>query len=240
MINFPPAHEAYIPGVYKLIQYIRTAPYTQKNGGGALMDFCVYGAVLMYWIFGKQDSVQAMVGDIRSTDDVRRACQGMDIIFQTAAAVWDLNTPEKVYDEVNVKGNQIVIDTCRRLEVTRLVYTSTMDVVIDGWKPIVNGDESLPYPERLPRDPYCRTKIIAEQMVIASNGPELLTCALRPVGMYGPRDKYHLANIIKVAKSKMNIRLGDGSARFSHVYSENAARAHILAAKHLKPGSYVA
>ena len=61
----------------------------------------------------------------------------------------------------------------------------------------------------------------------------LLTCSLRPVGMYGPRDKYHIANIIEVAKSNNNVKLGDGTACFSHVYSENAAHAHILAAKHL-------
>ena len=36
------------------------------------------------------------------------------------------------------------------------------------------------------------------------------------------------------------MRLGDGSARFSHVYSENAAFAHILAALRLAPGSPVA
>ncbi len=58
--------------------------------------------------------------------------------------------------------------------------------------------------------------------------------------MYGPRDKYHLTNIIKAAKSKSNIKLGNGTARFSHVYSENAAYAHILAAKHLHVGSPLA
>jgi nucleoside-diphosphate-sugar epimerase len=115
-----------------------------------------------------------------------------------------------------------------------------MDVVVDGAKPIALGDESLPYPKKLPKEPYSRTKIIAEQMVLNANGPDLLTTALRPAGMYGPRDKYHITSIIELARSKMNVRLGDGCARFSHVYSENAAHAHILAAKNLKPGSPVA
>jgi sterol-4alpha-carboxylate 3-dehydrogenase (decarboxylating) len=38
----------------------------------------------------------------------------------------------------------------------------------------------------------------------------------------------------------MNIRLGDGTARFSHVYSENVAHAHLLAMDNLFPGSTVA
>jgi nucleoside-diphosphate-sugar epimerase len=120
-----------------------------------------------------------------------------------------------------------------------LVYTSTLDVVVDGRKPICCGDETLSYPKKLPKDHYCRTKILAEQLVLEANNERLKTCALRPVGMYGPRDKYHIANIIEMVKNGLRIRLGDGSARFSHVYSENAAHAHVLAARHLAAGSPV-
>lgn len=186
------------------------------------------------------DGVEVMVGDIRNIEDIRAAAQDVDIIFQTAAAVWNPGLQEEVYYEVNIQGNRNVIDVCKELGISKLVYTSTLDVVVDGKKPIVYGDESLPYPEQLPEDPYSRTKIIAEKMVIAANSPELQTVSLRPVGMYGPRDKYHIANIIQVAKSKNNIRLGNGSACFSHVYSENAAHAHILAAQNLANGSAVA
>jgi sterol-4alpha-carboxylate 3-dehydrogenase (decarboxylating) len=183
---------------------------------------------------------ESIVGDISNIGDVNRSCNGIDTVFQTAAAVWDLNTPEKIFDEVNIEGNRNVIKVCKKLGVPRLVYTSTMDVVVDGSKPIVYGDESLPYPKKVPKEPYSRTKIIAEQLMLKANGPDLLTTVLRPAGMYGPRDKLHIASIIELAKSKMNFRLGDGSACFSHVYSENVAHAHILAAKHLKPGSPVA
>lgn len=179
-------------------------------------------------------------GDIRDPDTVIRACKDIDTVFQTAAEVWDPKRPKDVYEEVNVYGNRIVIDSCKKQKVTRLIYSSTLDVVVDGRKPIVDGDESLPYPNRMPKDPYCRTKIIAEKMVLEANSGELLTCALRPVGMYGPGDKYHLTNIIKASLEGIDFKLGNGSAKFSHVYSENAAYAHILAAKKLWPGSTVA
>jgi nucleoside-diphosphate-sugar epimerase len=179
-------------------------------------------------------------GDIRYHNDLRKACSVMDIVFQTAAAVWDPKMPPHVYDEVNIEGNASVINTCIAQGIKKLVYTSTMDVVVDGRKPIVDGNESLPYPEKMPADPYCRTKIIAEQMVLKANCPQLLTCSLRPVGMYGPRDKYHITNIIKAVSNGINIRPGNGTAKFSHVYSGNAAHAHILAAKHLYHGSPVA
>ncbi len=191
-------------------------------------------------VSSNDNRVEEYIGDIRNPEDVKKACKGMDIVFQTAAAVWSPETPKNLYSEVNIKGNQLVIDLCKELGIRKLVYTSTMDVVVDGKKPIVNGDESLPYPKKEPKDDYCKTKIIAEQLILRANGPQILTCSLRPVGMYGPRDKYHLTNIIKAALSKSNFRLGNGSARFSHVYSENVAYAHILAAKHLTDESPVA
>jgi len=181
--------------------------------------------------------VEARIGDIRSTADVLSACEGMDTVFLVAAAVWHVRTPRRVYDEVNVQGTANVIDACRRHWIRRLVFTSSMDVVVDGRKPIVDGDESLPYPARMPRDHYSRTKIIGEKMVLAASDGRLGTCAIRPAGMYGPRDRYHLGNIIGMARRGVSMRLGDGRARFSHVYSENAAHAHVLAAGHLWPGS---
>ena len=111
--------------------------------------------------------LESIAGDIRDTRDVSRACKGIDTVFQTAAAVWNLHTPLKVFDEVNIGGNRNVIENCRRFRIPRLVYTSTMDVVVDGRKPIVYGDESLPYPKKLPKEPYSRTKILAEPLKIS-------------------------------------------------------------------------
>jgi len=185
----------------------------------------------------KDDRFDCRVGDIRLPGDLRSAMQGIDLVFQCAAAVWDPKLPAQVYDQVNIQGNRNVIDACLEMGVRKMVYTSTIDVVVDGAKPITNGDESLPYPNPLPKDPYCRTKIAAEIMMCRSSSEALKICTLRPAGIYGPGDKYHLPNLIRAARMPFNFRLGDGTARFSHMFSENAAHAHVLAAKHLGEGS---
>lgn len=179
-------------------------------------------------------------GDIRDPEAVRKACVEAEVVFQTAAAVWDPALSDNYYRSVNVEGNRTVVRVCRELRIRRLVYTSTIDVVVDGRRPIRDGDESLPYPHKPPRDPYSRSKIEGERLVLAANSPELATCALRPVGMFGPRDRYHLGNLIDVTRRGRYVRLGDGRACFSHVYSENAAYAHLLAAERLYPGSPIA
>ncbi len=181
----------------------------------------------------RDSRVDEVIGDIRNPEDVRKACSGMDIVFQTAAEVWKPGTPSYIYEEVNIEGSKAIIDACMKYNVGKLVYTSTMDVVVDGKKPITDGDESLPYPKVIPKDPYCRTKLIAEKVVLKANCSRLMTCAIRPAGIYGPRDRYHIANIIKAVSNGSNFKLGNGSAKFSHVYSENAAHAHILAAENL-------
>ena len=217
-------------------------------GGAGMLGFSIVEQLLQEGHFVRVldlepvniNGVESIVGDIRNLETVEKACKDMETVFQTAATIWNPETPSQLYDEVNITGNQNVIDTCIKFGIPRFVYTSTLDVVVDGKKPITYGDESLPYPKKMPKDHYSRTKIIAEKASIEANEEEgLLTCSLRPVGMYGPRDKYHIANIVKVSQSKNNIKLGDGSASFSHVYSENAAYAHIMAAKHLHPDSPV-
>jgi 2-alkyl-3-oxoalkanoate reductase len=189
----------------------------------------------------KDDRAEIIVGDIRDAAAVRRACDGVDTVFHAAAAVWDPKLPLTIYEETNVVGTKLIIDTCIQLGVPRLVYTSSLDVVMDGKHGHCLADESLPYPTDWRKmNRYAYSKMMGEQAVVKANGPTFSTCALRLVGMYGPGDKYHLPNIVKNAKSGINIRLGNGKAQFSHIFSGNAAHAHILAAEHLAPNSPVA
>ncbi|MCU0847323.1 MAG: NAD-dependent epimerase/dehydratase family protein [Spirochaetes bacterium] len=186
-------------------------------------------------------AIEYLKGDVRNRHDVDRACDGVDTVFHMAAEVWNPRVPAARFDEVNIHGTRNIIAACIKNGVTRLVNTSSIDVVIHGMKPIVYGDESLPYPENGHSDHYSRTKMESEIEVISSNGKNgISTCSLRPAGIYGPGDRYHLPGLVEAARSGFNIRLGDGSACFSHVYSGNAAHAHVMAAKNLYPGSPVA
>jgi nucleoside-diphosphate-sugar epimerase len=183
--------------------------------------------------------IESIVGDIRKMVDVERACADMDTVFQCASLVdWGPRKRQRLYD-INVTGNQNVIDACQRSGVRRLIYTSSIDVVFDG-QPIVNGDESLPYPIKH-LDDYGHTKALAEQDVIRANGQQgLATCALRTAGIYGPRDRYRLPSVLREAQRGKMMRLGNGRAKFNHVYVTNAAHAHVLAAEALTADSSIA
>jgi nucleoside-diphosphate-sugar epimerase len=78
------------------------------------------------------------------------------------------------------------------------MYTSSPSVVFDGVPDIINGVESLPYPDKH-NDVYSEMK--AEAMVLRSNGREgLLTCALRPSIIFGHGHKSLIPLIIAAGK----------------------------------------
>lgn len=180
------------------------------------------------------DAVRADLRDARKTID---ACAGVDVVFHAAgvAGIWG---PWEHYYGINVLGTQNVIQGCREHRVPRLVYTSSPSVTFDG-KSQEGVDESAPYPSRWLCH-YPHTKALGEQAVLAANCDELLTCALRPHLIWGPRDRHLIPRLIDRARAGSLRRVGDGTNRVDMVYVENAAAAHLQAADALRPGSAVA
>ena len=181
--------------------------------------------------------VESRVGDIVDREAVVDACRDIDVVLHSASQVDWGHTTKEALEAVNVGGTQTVIEACREAGVGGLVYTSSMDVVC-GTEPLPGVDERHPYPARFTNE-YSRTKAVAEQHVLAANDEALRTCALRPCGIFGEGDPYHVANVLDVLENGgLPFRIGDGSARFQHVYVGNVAHAHALAARALlAPGS---
>lgn len=112
------------------------------------------------------------IGDISKKQDVENALRAADCVFHLAS--YGMSGKEMLQcgrvDEVNINGTCHVLDACLEHGVKRLVYVSTYNVVFGG-KEIVNGNEALPYfPMDDHVDPYGRSKSIAEQLVLKSNG----------------------------------------------------------------------
>ena len=77
------------------------------------------------------------------------------------------------------------------------------------------------------------------QEVLAANGDDLLTCALRPHLIWGPGDQHLIPRLLARARAGQLRRVGAGTNLIDAVYVENAAAAHLLAADRLQPGSPV-
>ena len=183
----------------------------------------------------KELGVQVFRGDIRDQETVESAVMGCDTIFHTAAVpgIWG---SWKQFHGINTQGTRNVISSAQRQGATRLIYTSSPSVVFDG-TPHLDQDETAVYPSRYLCH-YPKSKALAEQAVLGANGVSgLLTCALRPHLIWGPRDNHLIPRLIRRAKTGRLRRVGDGSNLISMTYVENAAWAHLKAAAALKPDS---
>lgn len=171
--------------------------------------------------------VETHRGDLQDQRAVSKACVGIDVVFHTAAipGVWG---PWQHYYNTNVIGTRNVLAACNEHGVKRLIFTSSPSVVFDG-KPHVDADESMPYPDKYLCH-YPHTKAIAEREVLAANGQNgLLTIALRPHLIWGPRDNHLIPRLLQRAASGRLKQVGDGSNIISMSYVENSAAAHLQA-----------
>ncbi|KAL7978966.1 hypothetical protein Chor_001269 [Crotalus horridus] len=187
--------------------------------------------------------VKFVQGDVCEIHEVEQALQGMSCVFHIASygmSGRDQLNPKRI-EEVNVKGTDNIIETCRKVGISKLVYTSTYNVVFGG-QVIENGDESWPYlPLHLHPDHYSRTKALAEMKVLKANGTVLRdgqgilrTCAIRPAGIYGPGEQRHLPRIVHyVEQGWFWCVYGDPSSLVEFVHVDNLVQAHILAAEAL-------
>jgi nucleoside-diphosphate-sugar epimerase len=181
--------------------------------------------------------VESIQGDVRDAAAVENACRGMEVVFHVAgvAGIWG---PWKDYYEINTLGTKNVLIACRKTDVRRMVYTSSPSVTFSAGDQL-GIDESVPYPRRWLCH-YPHSKALAERMALEANGKEgLLTCALRPHLIWGPRDMHLIPRLLERARLGKLVRVGDGTNRIDMVYVENAARAHLQAADALRPGAAV-
>jgi len=181
--------------------------------------------------------VEQLVGDLSDLTLVERAVNGCELVYHVAAKAGVWGNYQDFYS-ANVIGTQNVINACRTHEVTRLVYTSSPSVVFDG-SDMEGVDESVPYPQHFHAS-YPQTKAQAEQLVLAANGDQLATVALRPHLIWGPGDNHLVPRILERGRSGQLRRIGTGDNLIDAVYIDNAASAHLQAAELLAIGSPVA
>ena len=181
-----------------------------------------------------------VAGDLRDPVQVRKACDGIDTVFHTAAVLCFLRFPTPgergASFAVNVDGVHNVVRACRDAGVKRLVHTSTNNVTFAG--AVIDGDETWPYASDA-RDLYTQTKILGEKAALEANGYDgLLTCAIRPGGIYGPGDTLILRRLVEqCARGRYVAIIGDGNAKSDNTFIDNLVDGQIEAARHLTPES---
>ena len=138
---------------------------------------------------------------------------------------------KKCYD-INIKLVTNTVQACIQCSVSKLIYTSTFNVIYGGQN-IVNGDENMPYyPIEDHTDCYSASKAMAEVLLLKSNlsrlsnGGLLTTCALRPAAIYGEGEQRHFPRIVKlIDQGLFSFRIGHAIVDWIHI--DNLAHAYL-------------
>ncbi|PWA23411.1 hypothetical protein CCH79_00005891 [Gambusia affinis] len=182
-----------------------------------------------------------------SVFDIRQSCElpgallsalkDVSLVFHCASPA-PSSDDRLLFERVNIQGTQTVIQACLDARVQKLVLTSSASVVFEGTD-VKNGKEDLPYAKK-PIDYYTQTKIEQEKLVLeaCNKSKGFLTVAIRPHGIFGPRDPQLVPTLVDAARrGKMKFIIGDGTNLVDFTYVENVVHGHILAAEHLRADS---
>src|SRR5690348_15342614 len=94
--------------------------------------------------------VEFMLGDMRDSDAVRKAIDGVDVIFHLAAAVGVGQSMYQIYDYMgaNTQGTAVLLQTLldRNARVEKLVVASSMSIYGEGQYLCANCGDCAPGP----------------------------------------------------------------------------------------------
>ena len=94
---------------------------------------------------------------------------------------------------------------------------------------------TLPLPQHL--QTYARTKAMGEKACTDACCEELMTCAVAPHQVYGPRDSLFLPNLLAACGARSLRIYGPGTNRICFTHVDNYAHALLLAERALHAGS---
>ncbi len=114
------------------------------------------------------------------------ALAGMDVLIH-AAGCRDLAGPVLAFENSNIDLTRNLVDAATQAGVKQFIYISAASLVMSEPIPILNSAES--YPVRI-RDylPYTRSKVLAEQAVLAVTNSAMRVVILRPSFVWGNGD----------------------------------------------------
>jgi nucleoside-diphosphate-sugar epimerase len=150
-----------------------------------------------------EGKVSFVLGDIRNKNVIRKAFDGVEIVYHLAICL-DESNPE-MYD-TNVSGTKNVAELCKEFKVKQLIYMSSSGVLGETKEP---SREDFPY---RPKTRYEKSKMESEKLIIASGVPYTI---IRTTIILGPNIIW--TQIFGAARKGYPL-LGSGKNKFHLVY----------------------
>lgn len=164
----------------------------------------------------KQQGVDLVVGDLGDCGALRKACDGIDVVYHVAALFRPENVTRNDMWATNVDGTRNILDAAIEAQVGRFVHCSTIGVHGDIKHP--PATEESPYE---PGDYYQESKTEGEKIALQYMAEDRLPVTIfRPGGIYGPGDLRFL-KLFKSIKNRNFIMFGSGEVLYQLIYIDD-------------------
>ncbi len=200
-----------------------------------MLDNLVRGRVRnLSWAF-EQGPVRLVEGDIRDRDLVRKVTAGMDIVFhQAAIRITQCAAEPRLALEVLVDGTYEVVEAAAEAGVRKVVAASSASVYGLA-EQFPTAESHHPYANDTL---YGAAKTFNEGLLRSFHAMRGLDyVALRYFNVYGPRMDIHglytevlIRWMERIEAGQPPLILGDGRQTMDFVFTEDIARANLLAA----------
>jgi len=173
--------------------------------------------------------VEKAYGDIRDSDSMKRALQGCDTLYLTAAYFAHWAPDPKLLYEINAGGTKASLQAALEAGIEKVVYTSTNNAIAASGPVPADEEKTFNYWEA--RDHYSMSKYIAEneaRIFVTRGLPVVMVNPTLVIGINDIKPSPSGQMIIDVVKQKIPGYI-DGGINIVDV--EDVARGHILAAK---------
>ncbi len=179
-------------------------------------------------------AIEWFTGDLRSSDDRRRAVEGMRGVIHVAGWVSLASDPRGMSQIVNVDATRALLESACDAGATRFVYTSTLWTTAAG---IASepADEDTPWNLACIRSPYSKSKKEAEALVLSANRPGFRTCVLCPSLVIGPRAHKPTSMSLLLLMARTHVAYLPGGG-IPVVDASVLAQAHVRALERAEPG----
>jgi nucleoside-diphosphate-sugar epimerase len=181
----------------------------------------------------RPDDVIFFNGDIRDSQTVKIACQGMDSVYHCAASALVPNHAAELWS-INYDGASNLLQSCQEARVRKVIYISSSAIFGAAQKNPIT-DSTRPRPQ----DDFGRAKLAAEELCheYVSKGMDITI--IRPRTIMGRCRLGFMQLIFELVRQGKNIPIpGEGDNLLQFLHAEDLARACLKAANRKGPSVY--
>lgn len=178
----------------------------------------------------KGAGIELVYGDLGDRESLKRACEGVDVVIHTAAAVGSFGEWDHFY-ETGVLGTERLIEAASASGARRFIHVSS--IAVYGLKgSSAPQDEETPFDlNPAPWNHYVREKVMSEQVLWrAHEEGKIRATSIRPSVVIGARDRNAMPRLLDLLALPVTALPGSPSYRFPVVCIEDCVDAILRAA----------